>query len=132
MLTEVRDVTRSALERRLHLYPAMCKRVVDGSVLDLFIDLGFGTHKVERVRLYGIDASETQGSVEGRNVQGQLCKERLTQLVLGRPLFVETHRDLTEKHGHYLATIWVDGENEVLTSVNDTLVKESLAEARIY
>lgn len=133
MLTENGVVTRAAAEKSLYAYQAMCKRVVDGDTLDLDIDLGLKTHVTDRVRLYGLNAPETYGVAKDSDEykRGLVCKERLTQLVLGKPLWIETHKDSTEKYGRYLATIWVDGENGLI-SVNDTLVKEGLAEARSY
>src|SRR5688572_30407267 len=97
------------LESRLYTYRATCLKVVDGDTLDLDIDQGLHQHAHERVRLYGIDAPETFGVSKDSDEykRGVLARDRLTQLVTGKVLWVETHKDSTEKYGRYLALIWV-------------------------
>ena len=43
-----------------YIYRARIDRVVDGDTVDAFIDLGFDTHKVIRIRLVGINAPESR------------------------------------------------------------------------
>lgn len=121
------------LESRLYTYRAACLRVVDGDTVDLDIDQGLHQHAHERVRLYGIDAPEVYGVAKDSEEYrlGMLAKERLEQLIVGKKLWIETHRDKTEKYGRYLAVIWTEIDGSLI-NVNETLVNEGLVTARSY
>lgn len=117
----------------LYHYRAICTRVVDGDTLDLDIDLGCHVHVRERVRLFGIDAPETYGVRKDSEeyAAGVLCRDRMTELVTGRELLVNTHKDSKGKYGRYLATVWVvDGDGKV--DVAKALVSEGLAVRKDY
>lgn len=47
---------------RLYVHNARVIRVVDGDTVDLSIDLGWGHHKEDRIRLFGINAPEKRGA----------------------------------------------------------------------
>ena len=134
VLTEPnRALTLDDMEMSLYVYKATCLRVVDGDTLDLNIDLGLDSHRHERVRLFGINTPETYGvKKDSEEYQaGMRSKERLTQLVTGKLLWVETEKDKTGKYGRYLATLWVETDG-ALTNINETLVSEGLAEHKEY
>lgn len=114
------------MENNLYQYNAECLEVVDGDTLTLKVDLGFGTFKIDRFRMYGINTPETYGvpKTSEEYIKGSASKARTTELVMGKKLIVKTHRDKKDKYGRYLAEIYVP---ELVDSVNQTLIKEGLA-----
>ena len=114
----------------MYEYNATITRVVDGDTVDVVIDLGLGTSKLERLRLFGINAPETRG--EERDV-GLAAKQWLeAQLdMIGFKVVIRTHKDKKGKFGRYLADIFapvqVHGE-----SINQRMVRAGHAKAASY
>lgn len=115
---------RIGSETNLYLYKV--KRFIknyDGDTIDLEIDLGFNTIRIERVRLYGVDTYEMRAKDKKEK---ELAREaqRYVELKLNtaKALFVETIKDKTGKYGRMLAIIWYDGIN-----LNDELVEKGYA-----
>ena len=77
---------------KLYRYSARCSRVVDGDTLDLDIDLGFGMHFFERVRLFGIDTPETFGVKKDSDeyARGKAAADRVRELVEDEVLLIQT------------------------------------------
>jgi len=46
----------------MYEYEISSLRIIDGDTITATVDLGFGVHKKETFRLYGINAPETRGS----------------------------------------------------------------------
>jgi len=117
----------------LYYYNAIVLRVVDGDTLDLEISLGMGIYIKERIRISGIDSPETYGvkkeSEEYRS--GMITKNRLKNLVLGKKIQINTHKDKKEKYGRYIADVYLLEEG-LLLSVGDILVQEGLSEKKEY
>jgi micrococcal nuclease len=93
-------------------------RVVDGDTVDGVIDLGFNVSLKERVRLYGINASETrlQRSIKdvkerrAEKERGLKAKARLKELLTEAEkqpegLYIETFLDKKGKYGRILGDI---------------------------
>lgn len=93
-------------------------RVVDGDTLDVLIDLGCNVHRLERVRLFGINAPEIRGeqAAEGRKATLWLTQKlaECNSLVV-----VQTIRDVREKYGRYLARIYEPGSD---CSLNEQMI----------
>jgi micrococcal nuclease len=107
-------------------YPAECTHVVDGDTYDFEVDLGFGTYKLLRVRLYGVDTHETYG-VPKESTEYQRGK-REAEFVRDwfesvDELYIRTEKDEKGKYGRYLAHVEGDGESlaDALVSGFDTL-----------
>ncbi|MET9732008.1 thermonuclease family protein [Streptomyces sp. NPDC006458] len=83
----------------MNTYPATVEAVVDADTLDVDIDLGFGIHVRQRVRLLGLNTPE-KNTPAGRAASTWVT-DWLTQHPTG--LVVETQRK--EKYGRWLATI---------------------------
>ncbi|RSS97240.1 hypothetical protein EF903_01580 [Streptomyces sp. WAC05292] len=80
-------------------YSATVMRTIDGDTLDLDVDLGFGIHLIQRVRLHGINTAEKStaaGKEAAAWAQGWIDTN-------GPDFTVETHSK--EKYGRYLATL---------------------------
>jgi len=88
-----------------YIYKANVLNVVDGDTIDVSIDLGFGTFRSERLRLFGINAWETKGC---EREQGLIAKDYLTQLILDKNIVIQTFKDKKGKYGRYLAQIYLD------------------------
>ena len=110
-------------------YRARCIRVVDGDTLDLEIDLGFSVFVRERIRLLGIDTPEVYGvKKESEEYQaGKLASNRVTELIMGKDLIIETSKDAKGKYGRYLALVYIDDGTIPRPLLNDILVTDGLA-----
>ncbi len=65
----------------MYEYEITLSRVVDGDTIDAFIDLGFKTHVVKRIRFYGINAPESRTRDKQEKIRGLAAKERVEQLL---------------------------------------------------
>lgn len=120
-------------DNKLYFYKAKCFNVVDGDTIDIEIDLGLKIFIRERVRLYGLDSSEIFGVKIGspKYEAGLQCKNRVSDLILNKSLWINTIKDKQEKYGRYLATIYFL-ENEKYINLNDLLISEGLAKSAVY
>ena len=88
-------------------YKATISRVVDGDTVDVFVDLGFYTMKLVRVRLLDVDAPEMH-SVKHNTpeyAKGKACAEFVEQWAQEHPdVVVKTEK--TGKFGRWLGTIY--------------------------
>lgn len=107
------------------MYEYNCKivNVVDGDTVDVDIDLGFNTWRInERVRLYGVDTPECRSRDAEEKAAGLLAKK-----FVGETLHVgETYKITTkekDKYGRYLGLIKISGD----LTINVALVTERLA-----
>jgi len=127
-------VSHEELENSLYTYKAKCVRVIDGDTVELMIDQGLNIYRHARVRLYGLDTPEIHGvkhdSEEYR--KGMIVKGIVAEQILGKQLWIETHKDKTGKYGRYLATIWYYDADEEFVCLNDMLVNEGHAESKTY
>jgi len=109
----------------LYFYEAVIISVYDGDTVTANIDLGLNIwiHNA-KLRLYGIDTPELRGDTRAKGLQ---ARDRLRELVLGKEVIIQTHKDKTGKFGRYLATIWVARENGGIGNINEQLKAEGLA-----
>lgn len=87
-------------------YRGEVKAVIDADTIDVLIDLGFGVHTMQRLRLYGIDAPEM------RTEAGKIAKEYVRSVLLGgdafKYVYVRTIKDRKDKYGRKLAVLYFD------------------------
>ena len=90
----------------MYQYKAQVKSVIDADTIDVLIDLGFGVHTMQRLRLYGIDAPEM------RTEAGKIAKEYVKSVLLGADaamfVYVRTLKDKKDKYGRKLAVLYFD------------------------
>ena len=90
----------------MYQYKAQVKSVIDADTIDVLIDLGFGVHTMQRLRLYGIDAPEM------RTEAGKIAKEYIKSVLLGADaamfVYVRTLKDRKDKYGRKLAVLYFD------------------------
>lgn len=114
-------------------------KIVDADTIDLIVDLGFGVHKQDRFRLFGIDAWEVRGPERPKGLlakaffDAQITKayEEGGELVV-RTVRATNGRDKQGKYGRYLATIIVVRKDGTRLDLNELLVKEGHAEHATY
>ena len=107
----------------MYEYNCKIRRVVDGDTIDVDVDLGFNTWRInERVRLYGVDTPECRSRDAEEKAAGLLAKK-----FVGETLHVgETYKITTkekDKYGRYLGLIKISGD----LTINVALVTERLA-----
>ena len=90
----------------MYQYRAQVKAVIDADTIDVLIDLGFGVHTMQRLRLYGIDAPEM------RTEAGKIAKEYVKTILLGADapmwVYIHTFKDRKDKYGRKLAVLYFD------------------------
>ena len=90
----------------MYTYRGEVKAVIDADTIDVLIDLGFGVHTMQRLRLYGIDAPEM------RTEAGKIAKEYVKSVLLGgdafKYVYVRTIKDRKDKYGRKLAVLYFD------------------------
>lgn len=109
----------------MYKYRATVAKVIDGDTVDFEVDLGFHVHVYIRTRLYGLDAPETS-TIEGKQAKAVLR----ALLPVDTAVVLHTYKDPTDKYGRWLATINI--VNGPVQSVNDTLVSQGYAVAKMY
>jgi micrococcal nuclease len=107
----------------MYQYKAKVVRWVDGDTLLCLIDLGFYTHKEERLRLGRIDTPELRGEEkeEGKRVK-QIVIDRYP---VGTILMIESKK--RDRYGRFIAEIFHGEEN-----VNQWLIDNGHAEEVHY
>ena len=112
------------------IFRAKCLRVIDGDTVELLVDLGFHSHKVDRFRLSKIDAPELRGD---NKEKGALAKTYLESLILNRPeewplkILVEKDHD---SFGRWLGELFIWISDDAISkevSVNKQLVESGHA-----
>jgi len=117
-------------DKRLWFYRAKITRVIDGDTVEAVCDLGFGSYRVERLRLAGVDAPELRprrGTPEEREAERLLAhkaKERVAELLEGREVVIRTYK--TGSFARWIAQVYHDPADRTKT-VNDLLLEEGLA-----
>ena len=90
----------------MYQYKAQAKAIIDADTIDVLIDLGFGVHTMQRLRLYGIDAPEMKTEA------GKVAKEYVKSVLLGADaamfVYVRTIKDKKDKYGRKLAVLYFD------------------------
>lgn len=68
-------------EENLFTYDGKILSIYDGDTFKISVDLGFGVHKVDKFRLYGLDTPESRG--KGKCEKGISVKRKVIQLLTG-------------------------------------------------
>lgn len=106
-------------------YPSEVTYCYDGDTVTLSIDCGLDISKVEKVRLYGIDAPELRGE---ERYEGLKSRDALRTKINGKTIRLETIKnDERGKYGRLLGIIWLGDEN-----INDWMVSNGHAVYRDY
>ena len=102
-------------------YNATVIKVVDGDTIDAMVDLGFGTWKKVRIRMYGINAPESRTRDLEEKKKGLAAKARLIELLdeVNNKFILVSHG--VGKFGRCLGEIFLDKN---LDSVNNLLISE--------
>ncbi len=93
----------------MYEYQARIISVYDGDTVNAEIDLGLETHRLIKIRLYGINAPEMVGETR---MAGLTARDALRARILDKTVIIHTIKDRTEKYGRYLGEI-IDGGGNV-------------------
>lgn len=105
-------------------YQATVNRVIDGDTIEVSIDLGFCMTWKTPLRLYGINAPETNSKDPVERAMAVLAKKWLTQQIDGKVVRLQSVKP-KDKYGRYLAEVWLTSGLQT-RSVNDQMVKLEL------
>ncbi len=86
----------------MYEYQAKIIGVYDGDTVNASIDLGLETHRLIKIRLYGINAPEMTGETK---MAGLAARDILRARILDKIVTMHTIKDRTEKYGRYLGEI---------------------------
>jgi micrococcal nuclease len=124
----------------IYTYKAELVRVVDGDTVDLIIDLGFGTSRKERFRLYGIDAPE-MNTAEGKAAKAWLREAlQFREAIYVQTIQLET-KAKRDKYGRFLAVLYSDlgdlraklpPKTLALESINAQMIEAGHAKERYW
>lgn len=104
----------------MYTYAATVLKVYDGDTITCDIDLGFGIHKIERIRLAEINAPEVRGK---HKEAGLVSRDYLRDRILHKAIVLVTAKDKQGKYGRYLGHVYLDGAN-----INRAMVIDGYAE----
>lgn len=104
----------------MYTYKAKVLEVYDGDTITVEIDLGFTSHRIEKLRLYGIDTPEIRGP---QKEDGKKVRDIVRDAVLGKEVTIETIKDGKGKFGRYLANVILPSG----VNLNEWLVNEGHA-----
>ena len=106
----------------LYQYKGTIKKIVDGDTMDVMLDLGFNTFRLERLRLARINCPE-MGTPEG-----QTAKDTV-KVFEGLDVLISTKK--TDKYGRYIAEVNITVDN-VKFNISDMLVTKGFAQYVVY
>jgi len=99
--------------------------VYDGDTVTARVHLGLDISKIEKLRLYGLNAPEVRGS---KRYEGLKSRDALrAKLKNAEVVHIYTMNDKRGKYGRLLAIIHADGVN-----INKWLIEEGFAEKKDY
>jgi len=109
----------------MYEYRVSVLRVVDGDTVDVDIDLGFGMWiRKERVRIMGIDTPESRTRDKIEKVFGIAAKNRLKELLKGKPVLKtqvsKSGEDMKGKFGRILGDFIIEDGR----MVTDIMIEE--------
>ena len=101
-------------------------KIVDGDTIDVDIDLGFNISYSQRLRLAGIDTSESRTSDKFEKTLGIESKEYLKyKFKDAKDIVVKTEKpDSSEKYGRILGWVYLDGNTK---SINEQMIEDGYA-----
>lgn len=119
-----------------YFYNAQVIKVVDGDTLDLLIDLGFGSRRLERIRLAGpnckgFDAPEVRGEEKAAGLE---AKDLLIEKFNLYPhVVIETFQE-KGKYGRYIASVFGEQDSVAFAGKDlaTYLVESGLGEWKEY
>lgn len=114
----------------LYNYQAELIRVVDGDTVELRLDLGMNSFRVDRFRLARINAPEIHNVAKTSEEfkKGEAARLAL-EAHLKNPFYVKTVKDTQDKYGRYLVEIF---SLPLSSNINDNLVSDGFAVYKKY
>jgi len=111
------------------VFRARCSRVIDGDTVDVTLDCGMHTHRIERLRLLGVQAPELKDHPRGSEAKGWVQNwiehaflDARDDAVRDWPLTVATSK--SDSFGRFLALVWRRSDGAQL---NEALLEAGMA-----
>jgi len=131
----VRKIGLEEIKNNLYTYKAHVLDVYDGDTITVAIDLGMDIYKKTKIRFYGINAPELDGSrlSDKEKAEARRSKNYVYRKISSKEIYIQTVKDKTEKYGRYLGIIWVLNEkNKDYECLNDMMLRNNLAKSLLY
>ena len=114
------------LGSQAYTFRAKCVNVVDGDTVDCLIDVGFGLHTKQRLRLHGVNTPEKRSKDPLEKELAKIAENYVSQTILDKDVLVQTYKD--DSFGRYLARVYILSEDEagVYACLNDLLIENGL------
>lgn len=117
----------------MYQYNGKVVRIIDGDTIEALVDLGFGVHVFQTLRMNRIDAYETSlrsGTTEDQKFLGLAGKEFLKS-ILPKDAKIMIKTEKSDKYDRYLADIFMN-EHEHEMNINDLMVLKGFAVYKTY
>ena len=101
-------------------YPGVCKHIVDGDTIDVFVSVGLNKYAYETIRILGIMVGEMKSKNAAEKKRAQAAKKFLEELLLGQPVQIRTRKAATTFERFVADVIYVGSDGNE-RSVADTL-----------
>ena len=119
----------------MYEYMAKIVRVIDADTIELSIDLGFHTWRVEKVRILDYDAPEIKlyegVSPEEKALGIEATEHAKTMLPYNTLVRIRTRFDETGKYGRFLATIYMPDMDAIKADASDNPVTAPPLDIRV-
>ena len=117
------------LGTQAYTFRGKCVNVVDGDTVDCLIDVGFGLHTEQRLRLHGVNTPEKRSKDPLEKELAKIAEKYTAQMILDKDVLVQTYKD--DSFGRYLAKVYILGEGDTgeYTCLNDLLIDNGLGVA---
>lgn len=110
----------------MYEYQAYVKRVIDGDTIEVSVDLGFRMSMDTPVRLFGVNAPETNSKIAKERIVAKEAKAFLEDRILSRIVRIKTVKP-RDKYGRWLADVFLIGRDIESESINNQLISVGLA-----
>jgi len=108
----------------MYEYNAVIDSIYDGDgSFGSVVDLGMGIYLHKKIRLFGVDTPEMRGE---QHDAGQVVRDFVRKLALGKKVVIKTQKDATGKYGRLLAEISIEYNGEHI-DLSELLVQQGFA-----
>lgn len=106
------------------MFRGICNQVIDGDTADFMIDLGWYQYSYSVLRFNRLDTPELRGSSPSEKARAEKARDRVKELVLGKPVLIKTEKQATT-FGRFVAEIYFFPEPDLQTTASRITVENA-------
>lgn len=108
-----------------NLYVLREFRVIDGDTIHASVDLGLGTHRSVKIRLFGFDAPELRRGTEADKQRGREAKAALESYLRSGTVLVQFQKG--RSFDRWIGDLWVSDAAGTETSVRAWMISKGFS-----